>query len=78
MRECLDRIRYLIMLTNSILNVYSYKYINIWKSKFIQMMIYLPLKILHIHNALILIKSDFNETYKHYYYKVILEKISNK
>ena len=41
-------------------------------------MIYLPLKILLIHNALILIKSDFNETYKHYYYKVILEKISNK
>lgn len=42
------------------------------------MMIYLPLKILHIHNALILIKSDFNETYKRYYYKVILEKISYK
>ena len=39
-------------------------------------MIYLPLKILH--NALILIKSDFNETYKRYYYKVILEKISYK
>ena len=40
------------------------------------MMIYLPLKILHIHNALILIKSDSNETYKYYCYKVTLEKIS--
>ena len=36
----------------------------------------LPLKILHIHNVLMLIKSDFNETYKHYYYQVFLENIS--
>ena len=62
------------MLKSNISDVFFF--INIQKSKLIQIMIHLWKKTLKMQNIVILVKSVFNENCNHYYYEKLLENIN--
>ena len=74
MREFFIELDVLFILKSSISDIDIHKYTNIkinWDDDL------LLEKTLNMHNAVILVKSDFNKNDNHYYYQPFLEKFSN-
>ena len=68
-----DRIRYLISIKSGITYIYSHYFAKIKVDSYHSLPI---VKILTLHNVIILIKSVLNKDKNHYYYKIFLEKCS--
>ena len=66
-------IRYLISLKSVITYIFSYYLAKINVDSYDSLLI---VKILNLHNVIILIKSVLNKDKNHYYYKIFLEKCS--